>query len=654
MRRLIFLLDGDDLACVEACCPEVLSGTVVAFDPDLHIQLLHHGLDHLTPWSVVRKDEEDELQKFERAVWGFWEDNAHAMYDGLDLLQMVKFRHLACFSRLAWAAYVIRKTFEAVCPQQVVAFEEPTGHGLEQPPEHNKMPLLQVLVRGMAEQSGRSVRLLSRDDVPGQGGFVDWVAKDARKQLAAVDVSEQLNGRPFVLFPGSGVDLVRQLPLVRELHEKGDFAVVQLYKSADESIIRRMNEVGHFVWHESQVTQHVPLVDVLPCAVEARRCFDGARQQAPSDLRAIFTNPYMDTHFDFIFGEYLRKMAWHVRAWESFFARHRPHMVITTSYSPVYEVAHALGMPCLGLAHGLMMIGHTRWFMCYPSSLIGAISGPHRDRLIRAGMEPERIRVTGDPWLDSAVGGTGSSPASALCDELSHWRAREAGWNRLRRRQCHPIEQPHHLDASDLRRKWSISPQQRVVLLVMGNMGMLAKLGGLPMYDWADAVRCFIQLGALAKRHPEWRLVVQPHPRYDHPQLYELANRELACNQRIMIREGESLESVVQAVDVVVICNIVTSAILESSLLHKPVVVLSQSMIWYHPHEWATEHWLHIPTVSALERELQTIFGNREHYDRRVRETQAAVRHYLAGSTEPAVSRCLDVIYESASRPINT
>ncbi len=45
----------------------------------------------------------------------------------------------------------------------------------------------------------------------------------------------------------------------------------------------------------------------------------------------------------------------------------------------------------------------------------------------------------------------------------------------------------------------------------------------------------------------------------------------------------------VRAVDAIVICNILTSAILEASLWGKPVFVQSQSMIWYRAAEWATE-----------------------------------------------------------------
>ncbi len=54
---LTFLLDRDDLACLEALCPEALSGTIVAFDPDLHIELLSRDVAHVTPCIFIGSTE---------------------------------------------------------------------------------------------------------------------------------------------------------------------------------------------------------------------------------------------------------------------------------------------------------------------------------------------------------------------------------------------------------------------------------------------------------------------------------------------------------------------------------------------------------------------------------------------------------------------
>lgn len=620
---LTFLLDRDDLACLEALCPAALSGTIVACDPDLHIELLSREVAHVTPWSFVGSAELTAVREFEQAVWEFWRASARAPFAGMDLLHMVSFRHRSCFSRIAWAAYVIRRVFDEIRPREVAVFEERTGHGLEQPPEHNKMPLLQALLRGAAEQSGVAVRLLRREEVPGHGEFVDWTAKKSAVTLPRVDLMEELEGRPYVLMPGSGVDLLRPLPLARALHSEGELAVVQIYKSARPEVLEQAQAAGHFVWHESQVIGDAGPSAGVTCFAGSRDRFNQARQSVSGHLRSIFANPYMDIHFDFIFGEYLAKMACNVRAWRLFFERHAPQMLVFTSDTPVSDVAHALGIPCLGLPHGSMMVGHTRWFECYQTSLIGAISEPHRERLIKAGLEADRIVITGDPGLDELL------------------RSAEA--------DAPPTDQ-----SSKMREQWGVGPAQRAVLVVMGNMGMLAKLGGLPLYDWAASVRQFRELGKLARRHSDWRFIVRPHPRYDHPGLTELVNRTLPAEQQLIVRGGEPLDRVMPGIDAVVVWNIVTSAILECSLWSKPVLLLSGSMVWCDPHDWATHYWRHLPSVPALEDELHSIFKDARQYEQAVQRTEDAVEQYLAGVDQPAVSRCVDVISECVGRPTNT
>ena len=91
---------------------------------------------------------------------------------------MAQYRHIVCFSRLTWAAYVIGRALETLRPSEVITFEERAGHGLDQPADYRKMPLLFALVRGMAEQAGIAVTVLSRGAVSGVegSGFEDRVA----------------------------------------------------------------------------------------------------------------------------------------------------------------------------------------------------------------------------------------------------------------------------------------------------------------------------------------------------------------------------------------------------------------------------------------------------------------------------------------------
>ncbi len=154
----------------------------------------------------------------------------------------------------------------------------------------------------------------------------------------------------------------------------------------------------------------------------------------------------------------------------------------------------------------------------------------------------------------------------------------------------------------------------------------------------------------MAPRHPDWRFVVRPHPRYDHAGLYKLINCGLPREQHFIVDGADTLESAVQAVDVVVICNILTSAILEASLWGKPVYVLSQSMIWYRAAEWATERWPHVRSISELERELEEVFTEQDRYAERVSQTTAAAKEYSKGAPTRAIPACLKLIYSMKSR----
>jgi hypothetical protein len=614
-RSFTLLLDVDDLAGVRAHREDALGGDVLTFDPDLHVGLQSEGVRHLTPWDIVGREEIGGLREMEAAVWGFWRAHGRAAFEGIDLLRIAEYRHMVCFSRLTWAAYVIGRVLETLRPGEVVTFEEKAGHGLDQPAEYRKMPLLFALVRGMAEQAGIPVTVLRRSDVGGTGGFEDQVAKAERADLERVDVREVLGDGPYVLFNASGGDLIRQLPLIAGIRRELGLDVVQLYKSADERTLRAVRQAGHYVWHESQVTGDTGALDVDELGDRARGALANAGRDAPAALRGIFDNPHMGMHFDFVFGEYLRKMAEHVRKWRGVFEECRPAMLVGNYHAPILDVARDERIPCLGLPHGLLMIGNERWFSSLPAIRIGAISELHRDRLVEAGVSERRIRVTGDPWLDPLV-------------------------------RRGPGRSGNYRDLVALRDRLAIDPERRVILIGTGNLGMPAKTTDLPYVDWAGAIRDFEALGELAGRRADWKFVLKCHPRFDHPAVYERVNARLPADRRITVLFDEPLELLAAMSDAVVFHNVMTSAMIETSLRDRPVMLLSGSMVWYSAKTWATQGWRHVASVESLEDELSAIFKDGRLYQQRVEETRAAVRHYYGGDPVPAVPRCLGVVRE--------
>lgn len=621
-RSLVLLHDADDLACVDALCPEALRGDVLAYDPDIHLVLQNRGVEHVTPWDLVNREEFPALKALESAIWSHWTQHARLEFEGVNLLDIARYRHISALARLTWAAYVLRRALECIRPDQIITFEESGAHGLDQPVTYRKMPLLSGVFRWLAERAGMNVRLLRRDAVPGVAPFEDQIAKLGRRKYPFADPEAAIDGQPFVLFQANRTDLLRQLPLIQAIRRKTHCQAVQLYKEADDDLVRQVAEHGHFVWHEFQVARPDGTPDISGMSQRAREAFEAAGRGACDELRVVFDNPYVASHFEFLFGQYAHKMAEHVVAWRRFFERCRPAACVANSHAPIYDVAASLGIPCLGLSHALMMIGQPEWFASLPErSFIGAFSELHRDKLVQAGVSPHRIRITGDPYSDG------------LLDEIR--RSRDKGIRGL-----------------DLRARYGIDRKRRIVLICTGSLGMPSKLPHVPIIDWADGVRCANELGRIAQRRGEWAFLVKCHPRFDHPDLYARVNRTLTADRRLKILADEPLLDAAVESDAICIWCTLTSALIETSLLDRPVMQFARNLVWYDEQQWGTEAWPHFHDINAFEAELEKLFTDPQHYAGRVRQTRAAVHRYLGGTAGHAVDRCMDVLEEFLAVPV--
>ncbi|MBN1343210.1 MAG: hypothetical protein JXQ73_11055 [Phycisphaerae bacterium] len=610
-RPFIALLDADDLTCARAACPETLSGNVLALDTDIHLILQQQGIEHVTPWDIVGHDERPRMAAYESAVWEHWRRHGRLDYEGINLLGMAAFRHVGALARLGWVAYALRRALEELGPDEVVTFDEPASHGLDQPVDYAKMPLLFGVLRGLAEQAGLPIRLISREALPGAAGFEDQVAKRNQRVYAPVEAEAAIGGRSFVLFQANGDDLLRQLPLIREVRRRFDCHVVQLYKDASEEIVRRLQSEGHWVWHETQVAQWAPVSEIGAAARAGLEAFKAAGRESVDELRVLFDNEHVRCHFEFLFGPYAEKMAEHVRAWRGFFDRCRPAAFVTNYHAPIYDVAAGGGIPCLGLPHGLMMYGHVSWFGSLPDkSSIGAISDRHRETLILAGIEADRIVVTGDPYSDELLA-------------EAHQRDEGGG------------------AAADLRGQYDISPDRRIVLLCTTKVGMPSKLTHMPYVDWEDGVRCTRELADLVRRRGEWAFFIKPHPRWDLLGLYAEVNRGLPADRQIVVLPNQALGPVVEAADAVCCWCVISSALVEASLVGKPVMMFGRNLIWYDPRVWATDGWPHFNSLEDFEAELELLFSSPAHYAERIAQTAEAVRQFLGRTRESSVDRCM-------------
>jgi hypothetical protein len=614
---LTILQDSDDVRRAAEYAPAALSGELLAWDLPAHLELQDRGLAHLTPWDFAGPDEFAEARRFEQAVQEFWRCHARIEFAGVDLLALARFRHVSCLARLAWTAFVIRRAIRQIGPGAVYALDEPPAHGLEQPPECTRLPLLHALARGIAEGDGIPTRLIGG----GSPSFRDYAAENSDRPAApGVDLREEVAGRPYIAFSGSGGDLLRQLPLMNAIRARGDFELVQLYRAADASTLQTLRAAGHRLYHENQLRTRAEQcgsdsVHTEPvkagALIAARRAFDDAAVRTGDDLAVVFANPHLRSHFDFVFGDYARRMARHVLFWRNALALCPPQLVVANHPTALLELAAVERIPTLLLSHGAMTPGDDRWYRCLPEVTIGAASAVHRQRLLCAGLPDERIRITGDPGLAANFRTPAAMPGPA---SLQSDPPAEAGG------EC------------------------RRILLLTSAVAAPAHQSDLPQINWRSAVDIFEALGQLAARRADWHFTIRPHPRYDQVALYERNHQHLPAGRRWRIASDRSLAELAQAADVVVAVNNRSSAIVEASMHSVPVYLLCPDLIGLDLADWGLAAWPRVTTVLELEQELGLVFADARHRALRNEETKLALEGFLGEQGGNGLNGCLAAI----------
>ena len=619
-RPLLVLHDAGQLARVESYAPAALDGEVIAFDTDIHLLLRERGVPHRTPWDVIDRQEHPALEAYGAAVWRHWLDHARLDFEGMNLLHMALIRHHSALARLAWMAYAARRFTEVLRPDAVFVFEEPPAHGLDQPVTHRTLPLLSGMLRAAAEDCGCAIQVIPRNPRE-EGAFDDRVARFDQAVHEQVDVAAALEDRPYLLLQANRTDLLRQLPLIRAFRESTGCQCVQLYREADAEIVAEAAAQGQFVWHESQVAPMAAVPRIEATARRFRAAFHRAASALPRDLRLIYANSHVASHFDFLFGEYAGKLALHVRRWRAFLSAARPVAFVSNYHAPIFDVAASLGLQCLGLTHALMMIGQPDWFATLPAeSQIGAISELHRERLIEAGVAAERISVTGDPWVDQV--------RDREDEHISTVASRVATRARL-----------------------GIKSHRRMVLICTGSYGMPSKTTILPEIDWAEGVRNMVELAALTRRRRDLAFVIKCHPRFDYAHFYRRLAEEAPREARLIIAGDESLSDLAHAADVICVWNTITSALVEAALHPRPVSVFSRALVWYDAHRWGVDGWPHFEDVASIEAEIDGVTTHEDYRTRRIAQSREALECFLGDPGQSFAARCMSALQNFALAP---
>ncbi len=584
---LLVALNEADVAAMDAAGA---GGQLLVHDPDLHLRLLELGREHVTTWDVVGHDEREAVHALDESAWAFWREAARAPFGSVDLLQCAGFRHASWISRLVWAAYVVRRAAERLDPAAIVTTDQEVGHALDQPAESREFAAMAAVAAGVAEHLGLPVRRVSCGRERGGAAFHDEIRERTQSDLPAVNLASELTARPFVLFQANGSDLPRQLPLVRELIGDGRLAAVQVYKWAERTDLESARGLGHPVLHESQLAPPAAGIDTRGISAAARLRFEQhAVRLTDVVLRTVFANPHLRSHYEFLFGEYVQRIAAQSAAWRRWIAQCRPAAFVANYHSPLLDLMAAEGVPSLVLPHGLSVCGLRRWYESLPGGVHVATCGErHAQRLVQAGFEAQRVHVTKPSLAPAHPASRESAPAGP------------AG--------------------------------QRRILLCTGNLGIPSKFVHPPLTDWKRALASIVQLGRLAARHPQWQFAVKCHPRFDHPAVFERVNRELPPPLHWPIRSDLPLEQAAADADVVVFCNIFSSGQIELSAAGRVVLVLADALVWDDSVGSQTQYWPRLESVGALEEELARLLSDESYAASRRRQCAAAARHFFAGA----------------------
>lgn len=591
---LVILHDHVHLQCVRRARPGALrAGMIAVCEADLHGRLLAEGVEHLTPWDAIDDSDRPALEHLRREIVRTWDAIGRIDVDGMNLLRAAHYRHLRCWARVAWVLFAVRQLIARCGPDRVVAVEEPFVHALDRPPEDRRFAAFGALVRGACAGAGVPFDPIS--SVPPERTANRW-RKPKDDPIVAPRTAFDATDR--VLFLGSGSDLLRQLPVIRRI---AHYRPLQVHRATGAAIVGRLQKQGHAVVAEHELVREVADRDDAGVIRAAAERFDAAVQELPDELAPVFRNPAFRPHFDFLFGEYARGLARRLRGWRRLLRERTPALVVSNYAAPPLDAAVAEGVPVLVLPHGIMLIGDRAFCDGLPQgAVLGAVSDRHRAHLLEWGVARWRVRVTGDP----------GAPA--------------------------PVHEPAGAPRGGSRR----------ILLPTVHTTCTARLGELPEVDWKREREVFVALRTMVDRHANWRIVIRPHPRYDHePWFYGAIGA--GCS-RWEVSKDASLAEAVSGADVVLFVNGRSSAIPEASGLGRPVFLLGACTPWLDRARWGLEAWPYVATIGELEGELTRTFADAIVWSARWEQTRRAAEGLLAGAGD-AVAASARVIQEMAA-----
>ncbi len=579
---LTILQDRAELDWLTLHQPERLAQAILTFDLELHLVLNDRGIEHLTPWEVFGTRDRNRMKQIESDLHHFWREHATVPHRGIDILKIASHRHTSALSRMVWVGCVVENSIEYHKPNRVLFFDCEGAHGLEQPPECRRLPLLPAIVRAVASQRNVEIEGLSFPERI-KSAFDDVASRQAQPNDLPDRNLAELDGKPFVLLTGSGQDLLKQLPVIRKIEASGEYRAVQVYRFADEETLRQLRANGHTAIHDSQLNLPDAIGIDKATLQERQHAFDSAVTHTPQDCaRWIPTS-----HVDFVFGEYAQKLSVQIDRWQVFFDRHKPGAFVGNYPDVAMEVAHQRSVRCLMLPHGGLSVGVASWYRSMPTVTLGVEGTAHATQLNTYGIEEDRIDVVDSFDIDET--------------KVPHYDTPRNGSDRFN------------------------------ILLVTSRLADHSHDAELPGLNWKAAIDSLRSLITLASDRTNWHVTIKTHPRYDHPDLYDVINESLPPDRSFNIVTDQSVAACATRADVVVIPNVTSSAILNAARMGKPVVLLRDPKAIYQPNprDSLLSNWPRVTDVSELIAHLELLASDEVAYESARQQTHQAYTDFF-------------------------
>ncbi len=364
----------------------------LALDPDAWTMLTQAGHPTITT---------DDLPGYNRSVrdnaasaLDAWRQHARSMHDGVNIFDLVAYRHVRWITRLTAVITAVSSALEYTGATGVRLLEHPGGHALDIPSDQSRMTALHASAMAAATRRGLPTTIDPAPVTPPAD-----IPAHPHDPAASADVPEV-----HALFIADGPEIPRSFGIARAL---------QRATGLDHTLVSHTDPGPATLTIEQYAGPINMKFSGDPS--DALAAFQSMVSALDTVTSTLFTASELGDHHRFLFGAYANTVGANHTRWTVALEHHRPEVVVGSYPSIPLEAASRLGIPTILIPHGIMLTGADHYAdRLHPRTMIGAAGSTHQERLIVRGVEPNRIRITGVVTPASATAVTRSCATPTL------------------------------------------------------------------------------------------------------------------------------------------------------------------------------------------------------------------------------------------------